>query len=787
MGKGGMIMSIKKLIKDVKGSGLVYVIIAAALIIMLGAATTVTAYVNLRATQIQEKSDNNFYNADSVMNAIVSGLESDISKVYEAAYTQVITKLDTYERQYKDAIAKGEATKSVQEIATSEFNMAFLNAVNDMYEDKSNTIGHFYNINKLHEYAQKVLKNDISYTISAVNGKNYLDVNDDCVVLRNVHITYENDNGYYDEITTDVKISIPEFNPDMIEDAAINLNAFVVDDGLEISYQRGLQINGNAYINERESDHSAILLKDYTSLAITTPKEIIAGGLIKTGDNTFLSLKGLADTEEKGIIWTENFDFGRYTTAELVGYVFVYDDLEINGSYADIKISGEYYGYSKSNTDAKQSSSININGAHAKLDIQKLDKLVLAGSSYISTSTVISGNNKYSNSTDIQLGEAFSVKSNQIAYLVDDNEFKNDKNGILFFASNPMSYTQYNTLCNTNGNNDNSDGTNEEDTLKKIQEATLSYGKSYKDYGAEILPVFSNKDNGTVYLYLNFKNPDDASRYFVDAYKGDTLLSQRLRTYAAQYIQSLKLNITTMLLVNQNYINSLVELYSEETLPNIEDGLKYDKEEVDKDALNTILNTTHNLYFGDETDPNSVGEKYKVTYSKLINQQQLESFITQATFADDNTFSFTDANTNNKITVIDDGVILNGTSGAQAIIVNNKDGDPYTLGSGQGIAIISGDVIITGDWLGTIIVGGRAYCQGGSKDAPIDITIDNNVVSSVLPLYFTTKSGNVINSMSVVNIFNGYENLKVNNATNSEGINKDMISNCISFTNWNRY
>ena len=30
------------------------------------------------------------------------------------------------------------------------------------------------------------------------------------LILRNLHVTYEDDNGYFDEITTDIKITIPE-------------------------------------------------------------------------------------------------------------------------------------------------------------------------------------------------------------------------------------------------------------------------------------------------------------------------------------------------------------------------------------------------------------------------------------------------------------------------------------------------------------------------------------------------------------------------------------------------
>lgn len=745
---------IRKMKKDTRGAALVYVIVASAIIALLGAATVTAAYSNLRATQIQEKSDNNFYSADTVMNAIVGGIENDVSRAYEAAYTNVITSLNTY---------------SNMEDARKDFGTAFLNSLDSILNDGAESFKFYYSIEHIKGYVESVYIDDIRYTISAVNGNNYLDVTEDGVILRNLHVTYEDDSGYYDEITTDIKIAIPDFDPEAIQKPNLLLNAFIVDDGLELVFNSGLQINGDAYINERESDHNAILLKDKSSLTVITPNEIVAGGLIKTNENTSFVIKGTSDQNDGNLIWTENFDFGRYTDAYISGQIYVYDDLEINGSYSNVRLAGEYYGYSQSNKYADESSAININGAHTKLDIQKLDMLVLAGSSYINTSENPSGNDKYENSSDLQLGESLSVKSNQIAYLVDDKEFSTSD--INDFVSNPMSYAQYEKLIVSNGGLEN--------TIKKITSKKLSYGKSYAEYGASVVPIFSNKDNGTVYLYLSFNNADDASTFFVDAYKGNTLLSQRLRTYAAQYITSIKINTNSELLVNQNYIDSSVALYTEESIPTSLPGLGYDQSKPNGSAMENILQQIKTDYL-DNGEVDGAGIKYKVIYSKLVNNEKLKEFIENATAAN----SYTDHHTNNEITIVDNGVILRGTNGAQAVIVDNAGKEIYELGDGKGLVVVSGDLKITGDWLGTIIVGGRAYCEEGTKDAPLDITIDNTIVSSVLPLYFSIKNGSTTKSMSVMNIFKGYENLGVNTATSESGINAANIANCITYTNW---
>lgn len=776
-------MNIKKFYKDVRGAALVYVIVAAAIITLLGAATIATAYVNLRATQIQEKSDNNFYNADSIMNAIVGGLEQDISFVYEAAYTEIVTTVDSYDNDE-------EAAKAFERL----FKEKMMEKLNYDPESPVPT----YSVNKLQEYVQGIFVGDVKYTITALNGGNFLDETENGIILRNLHITYEDDSGYFDEITTDIKIAPPPFTQP--QDPPPKLDYLVIDDGLQIESDKGLIINGDAYINEREQGaegkeeetKNAILLKDKSYLAIISPTEIIAGGRIKTLDNTELIFKNKEGIKTGTKVWTEDFDFGRYTYADLSGIFHVYDDLEINGSHSDVKVSGEYFGYSSSGEYADESSSININGANTRLDIKELDALILAGSSYISTSTVNPDNDDFKNDNDLQLGEALSVKSNQIAYLVDETEFTSrDVSG---FVSNPMSYTQYYAMCDLN--RDNTVSTEEWETIANaIVNHKLSYGKTYQQFGASVMPVFSGKDNGTVYFYLNFRNADDAAEYFVAAYEGDSLLSQRLRTYAAQYITKLQLGEGTKLLVNSNYISTSLFLYTKENLPNLENGFGYGQSTENHNPTKPeIQNTMNDLvanyklqYLGDGT-VNGNGEKYKVMYEKIINSDQLTTFITGATTAAGEQAFGIDNKTEVQIDTIDgfNGVIMTGANGSKVVLVDNKDGGIYKLGSGSGLAIISGDCEITGNWIGTIIVGGRAYCTDGTVRAQLDITVDEAIVHSVLPMYFVQKTGDTETAMSVLNIFKGYELVEANRATMDEGINNDQVSNCISFTNWNR-
>ena len=88
---------IKKFIQDKSGAALVYVLVTASMLILLGAATTSVAYANLKATQIQKEADNNFYNADGVVNAIVGGLAEVASIAYEEAYDEILATITEYD------------------------------------------------------------------------------------------------------------------------------------------------------------------------------------------------------------------------------------------------------------------------------------------------------------------------------------------------------------------------------------------------------------------------------------------------------------------------------------------------------------------------------------------------------------------------------------------------------------------------------------------------------------------------------------------------------------------
>ena len=815
-------MMIKNIRKDKRGAALIYVIVAAAIIILLGAATTATAFVNLKSMQISEKSNTNFYNADAVMNMISSGLESDISKAYEEAYQYVVENWNTNEQQQNMA--------DVQKI----FDDRFVLGLDELIQD-TKTYTWYYSLERIQEYVDAVTLNqgNIRYTISAVQGNNFIDrtmtviedgkvKKEGTLILRNLHVTYEDDNGYFDEITTDIKITIPKIDLTNPTQNPHKLDAFVFSHGLYVGQNTEnvksnapfLKIEGNTYINHKKNVTEIVRIDDYANVELIIPEQVIISGDIFTEQGSRLTIipqdnKGQALPD----IWFDNLEVGRNATITMNGRSHIYDDLTIKGASATVKLSGEYYGFGNEWTKdynemtanrSTVSSAIIVNGAKTTLDIRELDRLVLAGSSYLSTNKNNSGSAFSSfDSASIRQGESIAVKSNQLAYLVDEKEFNFSGPNAVYMPSNPMSYDEYKDFINTNYDEYVGDGivdfsTRESVILSKILNEKLSYkipgsnqDATYSHFRATIKPVYSASERA-VYLFLNFKTKEEASKYFQMVYHGNTLMSQRVRYYATQYISSLQLNSDTDFKATDRYINPDVKLYTSEVLTNDSMWFGSDKNYYVADETSTTIDGTaqslYNLYMG----TNGLREKYK--YNKFINSSQLTDFVNKGK---SNTAK-TDETTNNELEYLPDvnGVRLSGTSqSVDAYIIDNGNGKGDTFKTpedgGKGIIVASGGVEICGNWSGTIIANGTVYCYDGNykTNQPKTITIDKNCINAALPLYFSAMHESKDTLYCVNNIFIGHENDVINRATdnNDNYVDGDIIANCITYSNWNKY
>jgi hypothetical protein len=127
-------------------------------------------------------------------------------------------------------------------------------------------------------------------------------------------------------------------------------------------------------------------------------------------------------TVNNGTLWAERVNVGSDITKgifSLNGDAYIADDLELRGDGAEAHLAGRYFGFGNSPDTAALSSSIIINGLNSILDITGLEHLFLAGQSFIDTE-------------NIPMGQSFSVKSDQLAYLIPANLISSGTNPIIF-------------------------------------------------------------------------------------------------------------------------------------------------------------------------------------------------------------------------------------------------------------------------------------------------------------------------------------------------------------------
>lgn len=824
---------IKQFKEDKSGAALVYVLVTAAMLILLGAATTSVAYANLKATQIQKEADNNFYSADGVMNSIVGGLAEVASKAYADAYNEILASITEY-----------DTTAALN----AQFKETYLSKLKDLLED-SNVVdesvpGVRYSVDLLKGYAELTYPDSFAYTVDAVGGGNYIDDYAEGIVLRNLHVLYEDDNGYYDEIITDIKMEVPDPGLKSLPPNEDYFNAlFIVGDGLDVATNTGANVYGDVYVERHDTEkdgieqNNALTVTDGAFFGVFPSTEAVFSGNTVVRDRGILTFEnwdenqrspdegGAMDTKTASYFWTENIDVRRSSQLNLDGNIFVYDDLEVNGPYAKVTLAGSYYGFSSSKTSAAQSSSININGAHTEIDLLELNNMVLAGTSYIGTSKIHTDElvRPGTSRTDIQTGEAFSVKSNQIAYLVDEREWKTQtsSNDIQAFVSNPMSYVQYSSMLTANRVEGLSEEAVWENISTKIVSRPLScFGAanySYSSFGeCRAVAVFApydgdkNGQKGTVYIYVQYDNPDHASRFFSTLSKTNAEAALRMRTYTEQYISKLAISPDTQFLVQSNFFNPAYELskdangnyiYTDSSTP---DGVDINDVNGFADAQNGLGYTILGGQMGSPESlayrntiaqivaqaqrrygtPENPGASNKFEFDDLISETMVKDFITNSRTGQ--------TEFNNEIELFDErdengdivGVSIKGSTEARAYIIDNKGKGAYKVSDDQGLVIATGDVILDHDFIGSINCGGTLKLTGGTMQNPIIVQYDQTVVSSVLYLYY--KYGTPLRQMAVINVYKAYVDYEVNE-TAQEVNNDDMVKNSIHFSNWIKY
>lgn len=453
---------LREIAKDNRGSGIVMVLVCMLCVALMGAAMLSMSYTGLRIKVAQRQAEKDFYSAETAVDEIRAGLQGLVSEAIGEAYKEVLIN-------YNDGLN-----------VVTRFQEKFRNNLAASSVLTAST----YDVASLHAFVSNP-------SAVAVSGTGTLAWNDvkKTLTLKGVKVSYTAANNYVTDIETDLVISMPDFAYVMStysisglpEHALIARDALVQNTGSSV-----ITIDGSAYAGmiALSGEGSQMILKEGTMVCAGNADISNAGG----SDNS-----ARFQVDDSARLWAGRIVVNNGSSVDLGGETCVLDDLDLSGAQARAVLRGSYYGFGNGTPDsgsgikAEYSSAILVNGRDSTLDMSGLNRLMLAGRSFIS-------NTFFPNvmgSSNVETLESVSVRSNQQMYLV------------------PVEY-----LDGASGNPHIHDSG--APTLALTPEGT----EKLEEYHAELRPLTTALPGAggqqVTYYFMDFQDKDSANQYFED-------------------------------------------------------------------------------------------------------------------------------------------------------------------------------------------------------------------------------------------------------------------------------
>ncbi|NCB51808.1 MAG: hypothetical protein EOM54_08010 [Clostridia bacterium] len=662
-------------LKSNSGSGIITVLVTMLFITALGATLLFTSYTGYLIKVSERGGKDSFYSASTAMDEIKAGIQQAVTESLATAYTEVLSEYNALYNYTDDTAIQ------------TEFSNIFINDLMSWPEDGGDTLfvsSSEYYVDKLSSF---VSTPPTGATVS-ISGDGTVTGDGTHLRLEGVSVTYTSPLGYESTVTTDIIILMPDFNATSATIISSELSSFAIIADESLSGTSGSPfLTGNAYAGS-------------ISLAASGNTLSYMSGTLVCAGNTSVSGGALLQTGQSSEFWSGNITLGWSGSIMLNGRTFVADDLTFSGNSATAVLKGSYYGFGNGFTVdvegnvigpySNLSSAIVINGKNSSLDIDELDRLVLAGVSFVNAtgSSVTEGGS-------IRTGESVSVKSDQLAYLVDESCITISTGGTVT-GTNPCIFTGDSVTYSI-------------DTAK-----VLWAGKTLSDYGVSynsetgayngITPVLKNLtgDYKMAYFFINFSTQEAANAYFKDFF---TAHPEKIAEYLSVYADlsdaaSLMSSAGNILYTDSGDVLTLA-------VANGADGVE--------GRYTQFTNRCQTL------NP-SKGSAGDTPYSYFVDEDAINAGI-----GSDAEFTLPDGDTSSP-----DGRIINGN---------------YTVASGEtaNVIIATGDVIVSSDFSGLIIAGGNITINANVTYAPDSV---EDTIYHALDIYGNLLSSYLRNTVS---------------------------------------
>ena len=410
--------------KDNRGSSLALVMTIMAVVGILGAVLLSVSLVTFRMKETYMASQKNFYDAESVMDAIYVGLQQDVAAAAGNAYSWTL-------QNYSDA---DEETRRANYIDRFEqVLLSKLNPAGGAYV-RQYDIDHLRSLvpDEVKDAAKNGNSTDVPL-ISSVDGLCALNQNPDegSFTIRNLLVRFVDDREYMTEIRTDIILACPKIDFTQKGSEPMELTGYAFIANRQTVARGGLiQVTGNAYLGNEGTNFS-------TCTVNFNPTSVNGGGKLVTAGQLYVRNGASVSVGQGHSFWAHEVYADSAANVSLNGTTFLNDDLVIANplgrSSVNVNLSGRFYAYGNSftaqsadvfmlNADlltdlrthpANYSSAVLINGRNAVLDMSGLEDLIIAGNAYVATESSNAPTN-----TDVLMGDSISLKASQRAYLV---------------------------------------------------------------------------------------------------------------------------------------------------------------------------------------------------------------------------------------------------------------------------------------------------------------------------------------------------------------------------------
>lgn len=464
--------------------------------------------------------------------------------------------------------------------------------------------------------------------------QNIINFEDDSLITLNVKSTFNNDN-IKKVLSVQYDINLAKYNKDYSIPTEISKvfyntgwsKAITIGGDFVFKKQGDINggeniVNGDIYVNGSSSNAGGIVvLADDSDInfygKLITKKDT----LINSSDTKFNINGNLYTRNLKISKNTNNVDVNIEKLVDLKGSVYAMDDLEINGSKANVKISGGYYGLAD-NTESSmhdKSSCININSS----DLGKEDgtSLEIDGETYILGTAFIDVGPGY------ETGESIAVRGNYKAYTYPLNnlgdregkqslnkenvyfdrenyiiplvtKFKNGKDLVLFDKDDYLKF--YHQEYQDSSKLNLGEGIKLNDSSKAYHMGAIVHN------GTSLIGSNLSKQSGDIWSYIN--DLKEIYHLYVDK-MGDKETSKEQMTIKDyvdfdsmnQEYLNIKDGISSEIVLLENTNDDYVLIGKNGNLVGVPDGAKHVKLDDNKKVKGIII-TNGNLYITGEVD-----------------------------------------------------------------------------------------------------------------------------------------------------------------------------------------